>query len=368
MELILDQIEFASNDVPMDVAHRRQLLETILRDVSRSFFLSLRILPAKARVPMGAAYLLARAADTVADSSFLPQPARLEHILLFRRQLTGAIRPAEIAAISRFVITGAGTPPQKALPLPDGEQRLMACLPECFALCENLPPEDRMRVAEVVVSLTKAMEIDLRQFKDAGHPAALERFADLEDYTYHAAGCVGPFWTKTCMAHLRRFSHWNAGQMCNLGIRFGKALQWTNILRDIPKDLERGRCYLPESDLAAHGLHPTDLRLACSMEKLRPLYNQYLDHALEHYRSAWQYTLSIPRSCPQVRLACIWPVWIGLETLALLRNPSNNPLQGEPRLRISRSRVYSIMRCSALRIWSDRLLDLHHQKLVTAAS
>ena len=41
-------------------------LDTVLKRVSRSFYLSLRILPRSLRTPIGLAYLFARAADTIA--------------------------------------------------------------------------------------------------------------------------------------------------------------------------------------------------------------------------------------------------------------------------------------------------------------
>ncbi len=47
--------------------------------------------------------------------------------------------------------------------------------------------------------------------------------------------------------------------MAALGVRFGKALQFTNVLRDVPADLRISRCYLPESTLADVGLAPSDL-------------------------------------------------------------------------------------------------------------
>ena len=42
--------------------------------------------------------------------------------------------------------------------------------------------------------------------------------------------------------------------MCALRIRFGKALQWTNILHDVPRDLQQGRYYLPGRDFAIRRL------------------------------------------------------------------------------------------------------------------
>jgi farnesyl-diphosphate farnesyltransferase len=40
--------------------------------------------------------------------------------------------------------------------------------------------------------------------------------------------------------------------------------------------------------------------------------------ALDHYAEAERYILSIPRRCGRLRLACLWPVLIGLPTLRLL--------------------------------------------------
>ena len=52
-------------------ANRQQLRGEVLRSVSRSFYLSLRVLPKPLRDPLSLAYLLARATDTIADT---PEP------------------------------------------------------------------------------------------------------------------------------------------------------------------------------------------------------------------------------------------------------------------------------------------------------
>ncbi|MFM8358454.1 MAG: squalene/phytoene synthase family protein, partial [Verrucomicrobiota bacterium] len=52
------------------------LLTSLLRDVSRSFYLTLWILPSSVRRPIGLAYLLARATDTIADTALLPAAER----------------------------------------------------------------------------------------------------------------------------------------------------------------------------------------------------------------------------------------------------------------------------------------------------
>src|SRR5256886_16708799 len=57
---------------------RKELRGRVLRSVSRSFYLSLRILPAGLREPLSLAYLLARATDTIADTPEPPVALRTE--------------------------------------------------------------------------------------------------------------------------------------------------------------------------------------------------------------------------------------------------------------------------------------------------
>lgn len=63
------------------------LLGPLLKSVSRSFYLTLRILPGGMREPIALAYLLARAADTIADTTLVAPEKRLELLLSFRSQV-----------------------------------------------------------------------------------------------------------------------------------------------------------------------------------------------------------------------------------------------------------------------------------------
>src|SRR4051812_7248031 len=66
-----------------------ELLTSLLKDVSRSFYLTLRVLPREVRSQIGLAYLLARTTDTVADTEVLPLEARLEALDKLRRRILG---------------------------------------------------------------------------------------------------------------------------------------------------------------------------------------------------------------------------------------------------------------------------------------
>lgn len=338
---------------------RGELLGPLLRDTARSFYLTLRMLPRAVRAQVGTAYLLARAADTLADSQALPREKRLESLLQFRRQFERKPIAAEIAAIQREGRTQLQA--SRA-----GEARLLERLGDCFTLYQSFEPFDRRLVAEVVTTLTAGMEKDLRRFH-CGDPAdveprALQTDAELDEYTYLVAGCVGRFWTQICVAHLPALRRWDVGEMSEKGVRFGKGLQLTNILRDLPRDLRAGRCYLPAERLRQIGLAPGDLLQNSSLPRLRPLLHEYLDRALEHLDAGWEYTMSVPRRLPRLRLACIWPIWVGLQTLAKIRHRPDL-LNEQVTIKVSREEIYKLMARSAALTWSDSALARRYLKL-----
>jgi farnesyl-diphosphate farnesyltransferase len=106
--------------------------------------------------------------------------------------------------------------------------------------------------------------------------------------------------------------------------------------------LRQGRCYAPSENLKAVGLAPADLLDPNNESKFRPLYNQWLDRAEGHLAAGWEYTLALPWRCVRVRLACAWPILIGLRTLHALRE--GQVLDPNHRLKISRAEVSRIIR------------------------
>ena len=142
------------------------------------------------------------------------------------------------------------------------------------------------------------------------------------------------------MSHLV-FHGQDPGEMLRLGIRFGKALQLINILRDIPSDLNIGRCYIPSVRLADLGMNVSDLKNKHSMEKFRPLYTEYLNLACEYLDSAGDYISLIPRQHRRLRISCMLPVIIGWRTIRLMRQ--QNVLDREESIKVDRKQVASIL-------------------------
>ena len=318
----------------------RRMLTDLLKSVSRAFYLSMRVLPGGMREPVSIAYLLARAADTIADAASLSVERRLAHLRLFRAVIT---EEHDADAAAKFAAALTNLQPTR------GERELLDALPEVFALLNDLDDEDAEKARTVVLTLTSGMLYDLTTFhqEDSGRLTALQTPDELDEYCYLVAGCVGEFWTDISIAHTSSLLHWNADDMRSLGVRFGIALQMTNILRDVPKDLRIARCYLPQTELARIGLRPEVLLDANNAARARPLLAWGIRRTLDRFADAQRYILAIPRRNLRLRLAALWPVLIGLATLADLAR-SDDWLNPDARIKIPRRAVYGIIALSLL--------------------
>ena len=328
-----------------------ELLTDLLKQVSRSFYLTMRVLPPAIRPQIGIAYLLARTSDTIADTQIIEPAERLRALDTLREQILGRSRePFNLGALARQQSSHA-------------EWSLLERVEESLALFRQFPSADRHRIRESLAVIISGQELDLRRFAGASreHIVSLNNDEELDDYTYRVAGCVGELWTHLCRAHLFPKAALDEDRLMADGVRFGKGLQLLNILRDLPRDLRQGRCYLPGDRLWAIGLAPIDLLEPASGVKLRPLYDHYLAEAEAHLAAGWGYVNALPRSQAWLRLACAWPLLIGLETLEKLR--AVNVLAPELHVKITRSQVRGIvMRTFLYYPWSKAWAGLFNPR------
>jgi len=302
-------------------------IRRLLRLHARTFALTLRFLPRSLREPLGLAYLLARASDTITDSGAIPLERRIALLEELRSSLDG----------DAFDIWQPKTY-EGELSNNDGE--LICAVPQLIASLKSSP--DCKELISLWQSITKGQLSDLTRFPSEA-PLKEE---ELERYCFLVAGSVGEIWTKLIAKHEPQTLLRPEEEMRRLGIAYGKGLQLVNILRDLPADLRQGRCYVPAEALAAQGLTPGDLRLPGNEPRARAVYDRYLTQAEAHLAAGWAYTNALPRGGVRVRLACAWPILIGLETLKLLRcGPILDPAQ---RVKVSRSQVKRLIWRSVL--------------------
>jgi farnesyl-diphosphate farnesyltransferase len=318
----------------------------VLRSVSRSFYLSLRILPAPLREPLSLAYLLARATDTIADTFEPPVALRTEAL----RRLAAAIQgtaPSETVAQ-----VGESFAPLQS---DAAERTLIEQLPALLAWLDELQASDRDEVRSVLAKINRGQALDLERFGGSDKIRALANAAQLDEYTYLVAGCVGEFWTRLCFAQVKNFSERPESEMRGLGVRYGQGLQLVNILRDAGNDLRKGRCYFPADELDSLGVSASEILR--DSKRIEPVVSRWRDKAQRGLDAGIEYACAIRNR--RVRFATALPAMIGTRTLALLRQAA--PLAFERKIKVARGEVRKMIASSALA--SPRSLHAKFDKL-----
>ena len=138
----------------MNAALNHALLHDLLKRVSRSFYLTLTVLPSTIRTQIGLAYLFARAADTIADSHMIDVTQRQRCLDLFREQFQPTGSSHEALEDIRAAL-GSDQPIEADL-------ILLARLNDCFTLFHTLTPEDQDKIRDLMLTLINGMDMDLK--------------------------------------------------------------------------------------------------------------------------------------------------------------------------------------------------------------
>jgi farnesyl-diphosphate farnesyltransferase len=323
--------------------HGFRFLETkILRSVSRSFYLSIRFLPALLREPIALAYLLARTSDTIADTSQIPLTVRTETLKLLSDAIQGAASRAVVADLAASFVS---------LQENSSERQLLEALPECLLWLNQMEHANRNDIRIVLKQITRGQLLDLERFGEPKEVRALGSAADLDEYTYLVAGCVGEFWTRLCFRHVRNFARRTEDEMLALGRRYGMALQLINVLRDAGSDLRAGRCYFPEYELDA--AHMTPSQILSEPKRFQSIYRTWLEKAKAGLESGMEYSRAIENR--RVRAATVLPALIGARTLALLQAAGAAAL--ERTVKVPRGEVRAMILSLAVTIVSRGKMD-----------
>jgi phytoene synthase len=202
-----------------------------------SFYTAMRILPRAQREAMFEIYSFCRLVDDIADSS-APHAERRLGLAQWRARIEAIYAgrpPAELAALARAV--------------------------RDFALRK----EDFLAVID-------GMEMDAAEDIRAPDWATLDLYCD------RVASAVGRL-------SVRVFGMAETDGIA-LAHHLGRALQLTNILRDIDEDADIGRLYLPREELAKAGIHSTDPKAVAASADLAPVCEAVAARARGHFQEA----------------------------------------------------------------------------------
>jgi farnesyl-diphosphate farnesyltransferase len=207
-------------------------LDALLLKTSRTFALSIPVLPEPTRAEVTVAYLLFRIADTLEDATRWEPERQAEELDRFARLL----EDRSVIPVGELAREWAEAPPL------DNEAylELLAELPAVLAALDRLDPEAR----ELVCRYTRRTAERMILFVRRPRPLQLRDVQDLRDYCYAVAGIVGEMLTELFLLGRPQLAE-AAGPMRADAARFGEALQLVNILKDSAFDRDEGRRYLP---------------------------------------------------------------------------------------------------------------------------
>ena len=293
----------------------------LLKEVSRSFYISVRFLPKRIRLTIALGYLLARASDTIADTNRLPPRERIQILERFLESIAG--RQSRSSLDFSACMDGQADGPEKTL---------LSNIQPVLKSLSTIPPTHRELLSDTLAKIIHGQTLDIERFESEAGVHGLADDSALEEYTYLVAGCVGEFWTKVCYLEWPGYSRLPEAELLGLGKDFGKGLQLINILRDYPVDLQAGRSYLPISNLE---------EVTSNLALARPEWERWRRRALSYLEAAWKYVIAVRP--PRIRFACAVPLFIGVRTLILL---GNEP-EIRPGIKVSRNAVRRLMTCAA---------------------
>ncbi len=317
-----------------------------LPKVSRTFALNISVLEGELYRSILVAYLFCRIVDTVEDAAKLDPQNKIKLLLEFASLMQDTDYRKE--ALSLWIQDSK---------IVDGSQNdldLVANSDRVFHTFESLPEKYRNQIIPSVVEMARGMAYFQKKF-NFNELTLLENENELEEYCFYVAGVVGEM---LCNIFLQKMPYLNLRAQETLkrnAVSFGLGLQMTNISKDIVVDRGRGWSYVPRSFITENGLTIEEFNSGQYEEKDLKILERLLIKTTGHLKDALKFTLAIPPKEARIRLFCIWPLWMAMETVAVLHN-NKTLLSSDDPVKISRQTVRRIVRRSRITCFFNNLL------------
>ena len=302
------------------LAHDELYQRSILESVSRTFALTIPLLPNGLEKVVGNTYLLCRIVDTIEDATCVDPTTKQELSTLFIKTVLDHSLSEQF--VRECLIALINHPNHN-------EKDLIENIPRVLRVLQSCDERQRHAVAKCVQIMSEGMSyFHIRQ-----NQSGLEDLQEFEKYCYVVAGVVGEMLTTLFALHSPAFAKAISGKE-SLAIAFGQALQMTNILKDSPEDQLRGVSWKPK------GLGQTDLLVIA---------HQKLEDSL-------RYICCIPKSEPGIRQFCF--LAFGLAIMTLKQIAQRQTLQGGAEVKLTRGQVSRFYIFTKLAVRSDFLMGL----------
>ena len=212
-------------------------LDDLLIKTSRTFALSIPMLPYPLRQEVTIAYLIFRIADTFEDADLWPKQKRIDELHRFGQLLQEASSHANEQKAAQWI---ADRPCEH-----EGYLELLAATPMVLDALDSLPEDSITQIKAHAMRTIEGMAgfVDRATERDGLQLAGID---DLDEYCYVVAGIVGEMLTELFLLaspSLRKVAPF----LREHAEQFGAGLQLVNILKDSADDLTDGRRYVPRN-------------------------------------------------------------------------------------------------------------------------
>jgi farnesyl-diphosphate farnesyltransferase len=309
----------------------------ILPAVSRTFALSIRLLPGELGLAVQCSYLICRIADTLEDEPNMPAESKAALLDL----LSGCFDDARAVRVFG-----------NAAALANGDPAHVRLVRNCdlvFAAYRGLPEPTR----DIVQRWVREMIGGMRKFVLA-YPRGIriQSLDEYKEYCYYVAGTVGYLLTDLWHEHSPSIGADRYAILRERCRAFAEALQTVNILKDVARDAEHeNSIYIPEQLLRVHGSTHATILASDRARETRAALSEMIDLAWRDLDEAKAYLLAIPRRAVSIRLFCALPLLFAYATLRDLTRSSTSDF-----VKISRSEVKSLTLLSVIGVLSNRAM------------
>jgi farnesyl-diphosphate farnesyltransferase len=314
----------------------------LLEGVSRTFALTIPQLPPALFPAVANAYLLCRIVDTVEDEVSLSA----EQKKFFCSTFIEVVKTGQQA--ETFSEQLAPLLSEQTIP---AEHTLIKLTPRVIAITHSLDKAQIEALACCVEVMAKGMPV----FQALDLHAGLNTMADMDNYCYYVAGCVGEMLAKLFCYYSPEIAV-HEEELLKLSVSFGQGLQMTNILKDIWDDAQRGVSWLPQDIFTETGFELKNLTPETDSEAFREGLKYLISIAHQHLENALRYTLLIPSHETGIRKFCLWA--LGMAVLTLKKIKQNLTFNQSSQVKITRNSVKATILMTKFTVRSDLLLSL----------
>ena len=314
----------------------------LLEGVSRTFALTIPQLPGKLYPAVANAYLLCRIVDTIEDEVSLNTKQK-EHFCSAFIDIVKTGNNAESFAKELAPLLSEQTIP--------AEHSLIKLTPRVIEITHTFDANQIDALASCVETMAKGMPI----FQAMDLHAGVKTMADMDDYCYYVAGCVGEMLAKL-FCHYSDDINIHKDELLKLSVSFGQGLQMTNILKDIWDDAKRDVCWLPQDIFTETGFELSNLTPSTNDEHFRLGLEHLVSIAHQHLENALKYTQLLPSNETGIRNFCLWAIGMAILTLKNIKN--NLAFTDSDQVKITRKDVKKTVIACKLASRSNTILSL----------